>query len=48
MYGLVQVMIRGVNAVVIRVESVLEGQGGFLWAALIFVLFLALIQIGGG
>ncbi len=47
-YSLVQLIMRGLFAFVVRIESVLEGQGGFLWAALVFVLFLALIQIGGG
>jgi hypothetical protein len=27
-------------------DNLLEGQGGFLWAALVFVLFLAILQIG--
>jgi hypothetical protein len=27
-------------------DSLLEGSGGFLWAALVFVLFLAILQIG--
>lgn len=47
-YSIVQVILKGVNVSISRVESILEGQGGFLWAVLIFVLFLAFIQIRGG
>ncbi len=47
-YNLVQTLLRGLGAVVSRVELILEGQGGFLWAALVFVLFLAIIQLSGG
>ncbi len=37
---------RVMGQIVIFIDNLLEGAGGFLWAALVFVLFLAILRIG--
>lgn len=43
-----RLLFRGMGQVARFLDDLLEGAGGFLWAALVFVLFLAILRIGTG
>lgn len=45
-YKIFQFLFKVLGKIASFLDSLLEGQGGFLWAALVFVLFLAILQLG--